>query len=136
LDLAITVEALVLPTADRPDELSLVRANRLAFSDLPDYRLIADRNLFGFTSQGVQETDQTFLTAIVQVQDQPQAWFTVRSTDRVLKLSQGDQLSVGQFQGTVREIAGHDVIVESDEERWLMTIGDSLAQALALPPEF
>jgi hypothetical protein len=136
LDLVITVEALVLPTADRKDELSPVRANRLAFSDLGDYRLIADRNLFGFTTQGVHETDQTFLTAIVQVQDQPQAWFTVRSTDRVLKLACGDQLAIGQFQGTVEEISGHDVIVESDDERWLMTIGDSLAQALALPPEY
>ena len=136
LDLDIAVQALVLPTADRIDRLSTVAANRLAFDNLADYNLIAERNLFGFTGQGVHQTDQTYLTAVVQSAGQRQAWFTVRSTDEVQRLKTGDLLAVGTFQGTIHEIDDHDVIVESEGERWLLTVGESLAQALALPPEY
>ncbi|MFV1966760.1 MAG: hypothetical protein ACC628_15150 [Pirellulaceae bacterium] len=136
LDLAISIEALILPSADRTDQLTSVRADRLAFSDLADYQIIADRNLFGIAGRGIYQTDHTFLTAVVTVNDQPQAWFTDRFTDRVFKLSRGHRISVGQFQGEVQQIEGHDVIVDSDGERWLITVGESLAQAMALPPEF
>ena len=136
IDLAIVIEALILPSADRTDELTSVRADRLAFSDLADYKMIADRNLFGIASRGSYQTDHTYLTAIVTVDAQPQAWFTDRSTDRVLKLSLGNNIAVGQFQGEIREIDGRDVIVDSEGERWLITVGESLAQAMALPPEF
>jgi hypothetical protein len=136
LNVAISVQAMILPGADRKDRLSTLRANRLAMSDLADYAWIADRNLFGFTGQGVHPTDQTFLTAVVEVDDQPQAWFTMRTTDHIMKLTKGAPLNVGQFQGTIQAIEGHDVVVESDGERWLLTVGESLAQALALPPEY
>jgi hypothetical protein len=136
VDLAISIEALILPTADRTDELTSVRADRLAFSDLEDYQIISARNLFGYATLGTYQTDHTYLTAVVTVDDQPQAWFTDRSTDRVFKLSLGNRITVGQFQGEIQEIEGHDVIVDSEGERWLVTVGESLAQALALPPEY
>ena len=41
-----------------------------------------------------------------------------------------------RVQGNIQEIQGQDVIVESDGERWLMSVGESVAQALALPPEY
>jgi len=136
LDLAISIEALILPTADRKDQLTSVRADRLAFSDLADYKIISDRNLFAYASRGIYHTDHTFLTAVVTVNDEPQAWFTDRSTDHVSRLSLGQRISVGEFQGEIQEIQGNDVILDSDGERWLITVGESLAQAMALPPEF
>lgn len=136
LELDISVQALVLPTADRADRLSTVAANRLAFDNLANYSLVVERNLFGFTGQGVHPTDQTFLTAVVQSAGQRQAWFTVRSTDEVQRLTTGQRLAVGTFQGTIQTIDEHDVVVESEGERWLLTVGESLAQALALPPEY
>jgi hypothetical protein len=136
LELDIAVQALVLPTADRADRLSTVGAKRLASDRVADYNVLVDRNLFGFTDQGVHQTDQTYLTAVVQVNESPQAWFTVRSTDEVRRLSVGEQLTVGTFQGTIAAITDHDVVVSSDGERWLLTVGENLAQALALPPEY
>jgi len=136
LDLDIAVQALILPTADREDRLSNVAAKRLAFDNLAEYNPIAERNPFGFTGEGVHQTDQTFLTAVVQTREQRQAWFTVRSTDEVQRLAAGERLTVGTFQGIIQAIDDHDVIVESDGERWLLTVGESLAQALALPPEY
>jgi hypothetical protein len=136
LDLAISIETLLVPTADRTNELTTVTVDRLAFDSLSDYQLINQRNLFGFSSRGIHPTDQTFLTAVVQVDGQPQAWFSDRTTDSVYRLTQGDELAVGQFHGNVQEIDSHDVILESDGERWLMSVGESLAQAVALPPEY
>ena len=59
----------------------------------------------------------------------------MRTSDTVLKLRKGDVLEVGQFKGTLVDIADADVILESDGERWLMTIGENLTRATALPPE-
>jgi hypothetical protein len=136
LDLAISIETLLVPTADRTNQLTEVTVDRLSFDSLADYQVINERNLFGFSSRGIHPTDQTFLTAVVQVDGQPQAWFSDRSSDSIFRLVRGEELAVGQFQGQVQDIDNHDVILESDGERWLMTVGESLAQAVALPPEY
>ena len=71
---------------------------------------------------------------MVQVDKKPQAWFTMRSTDEVKRLRPGDELAIESFQGTIESIDDHDVIVSSDGERWLLTVGENLTQAVALPP--
>jgi len=133
LDLSISIEAAVLATATRRDRLSTERSDRLASEPLEDYYPIARRNLFGFGGNP-DATDYTYLTAVVHVDDELEAWFTLRATDEVLKLREGQNLSIGQFRGTVREIEASDVVLESEGERWLLTIGENLAQAFALPP--
>ena len=134
LDISIAIEAIVLATADRRDRLSSARSERLASNRLEDYDPIVRRNLFGFGGSP-DATDHTYLTTVVYVDDEPEAWFTLRATDEVLKLREGQSLKIGQFEGTVREIDDSDVVLESEGERWLLTIGENLAQAYALPPE-
>jgi len=139
LNASLVIEALVLPGADRKDRLTSERSDRLAFDKLEDYQVIVYRNLFG--PSGVSDpTDQTYLTAVNQTSGEPQAWFTVRTaTDpdqALLKLRKGETLEIGQFHGKVLQIDGEDVIFESDGRRWLITIGENLGQAFALPPEF
>lgn len=135
LDLSITIEALVLPGADRKDRLTAERSDRLAWTDLEDYRPIVNRNLFA-VGGGLDPTDQTFLSAVNYVDGEPEAWFTLRDSDELLKLRKGNTLVVGQFSGKLVEIEGADVILESEDQRWLLTIGDNLTQAYALPPEY
>jgi hypothetical protein len=53
-----------------------------------------------------------------------------------LKLKVGQRFEVGDFQGMVAEIDERDVVIDSDGERWLLTLGEQLSQATALPPEF
>ncbi len=55
--------------------------------------------------------------------------------DEKLKLRQGDTLQVGGLSAEVVQIGELDVVVELDGQRWLLTLGDSLADAFALPPE-
>ena len=95
--------------------------------------------MFG-TSGPVDPTDHTFLTGINYVNGEPEAWFTLRMADdpdqALLKLRTGSSLQIGQFSGTVVRIDEDDVVLEADGERWLLGIGESLAQAYALPPEY
>ena len=115
------------------DRLSLDRSDRLASARLEDYRVIVQRNLFAVGS-GSNATDHAYLTAVNAVNGRPEAWFSLRAEDRILKLHEGEDLAVGTFHGTVREIAGTEVVLESEGQRWLLTIGDNLGQAFALPP--
>ena len=66
----------------------------------------------------------------------PQVWFTLRTSGEILKVGKGGDFEIGQFRGSIAEIEGADVIVESDGERWLLTLGERLTDASALPPEF
>jgi hypothetical protein len=137
LDLSISIEALALPGADRREQLSTRTSHRLASATLADYQSIVKRNLFRFGGTGADATDYTYLTAVIDVNDQLEAWFTSRNTGDVVKLHQGDSIDIGQFRGTIIDIQGSDIVVQSeDDERWLLTVGENLAQASALPPEF
>jgi hypothetical protein len=136
LDLSITIEALVLPGASRRTRLNPQPSDRLASSSLADYQAIVQRNLFQIGGNAPDATDLAYLTAVIDVNGQLEAWFTLRANDELLKLRQGESLHVGQFQGTIAEIVESDVVIESDGERWLLTVGENLAQANSLPPEF
>jgi hypothetical protein len=135
LELVISIETLVLPNADRKERLSSKRSDRLASDRIEDYQSIVERNLFG-VGGSAQVTDYAFLTAVNYVDGQPEAWFSIRTNDSVLKLRRGEQLEVGSFKGTIAAITDTDVIVESEAERWLLTVGENLSQAAALPPEY
>ena len=54
----------------------------------------------------------------------------------MLRLRIGASLQIGQFQGTLVRIDEDDVVLESEGERWLLGLGESLAQAYAVPPEY
>jgi hypothetical protein len=135
LDLSIAIDTLVLPNVTRKDRLSSKRSDRLAFDRIEDYQPIIERNLFA-VGGSAQVADYAFLTAVNYVDSQPEAWFSIRTSDSVLKLRQGERLEIGSFKGIIAAITDSDVIVESDGERWLLTVGDNLSQAAALPPEY
>ncbi len=134
LDLSLVVEALVLPRKEPKERLSNSTSDRLAFEKFDDYAVIPRRNLFGFSGT-FDPIDQAFLTGIQHINGRPEAWFTIRTEDKVVKLKPGESLQVGQFSGKVVEVEGDDVVLESQGQRWLLSLGESLAQAFALPPE-
>jgi hypothetical protein len=135
LELSISIEALALPGADRKDQLSSNTSDRLVSDHLADYQVIVHRNLFG-AGGSPDMVDQTYLTSVTYVNGHAEAWFDLRTDGKIVKVRKGDKLEVGPFRGTVAEIEDGDVILESDRQRWLLTIGESLSEASALPPEF
>ena len=135
LDVIMTVEALVLPGSDRKTELSKETSRRLNFPALADYGIIAQRNVFGAGGDS-DASRQTYLTAVTRDDGEAEAWFTLRGQDKLLKLRQGGHFEIGYVSGTVVDIMNDDVVFESVGERWLISVGEPLAEALALPPEF
>jgi hypothetical protein len=136
LDLSLVIEALVLPLAEEKDQLSQSVSDRLAWEKFEDYAAIPRRNLFGSTGTS-DPTDHAFVTAIQYVNGRPEVWLTLRTEDKVVKLKPGESFQVGQFAGKVIEIEGDDVVLEeADGQRWLVSFGESLAQAFALPGEY
>ncbi|NLS90736.1 MAG: hypothetical protein GXX96_00940 [Planctomycetaceae bacterium] len=201
LDLSVVIEALILPGANRPDRLGTGRAYRLASMSLDDYQTIPDRNLFSAGGGGsVDPVSHTYLTAVPYVGDEPQAWFTLRTTGAVMKLRRDDHLvqtgdtlrklcrvedleaitfdgtrseigSIGEIEsgsvlvawadriweptlsvagnalefrpfdspfteiGRVVDMEETEVVLQSGDERWLLSFGDALNDAFALPPE-
>lgn len=139
LDLAITIETLVLASADRKDKLSSEKSERLARPSFADYAVVAERNLFSTTGP-IDPTDYTVLTGINFINGEPVAWFSQQTETEpgkgLMKLRTGTTFQIGQFHGTVLRIDEQDVVLEADGELWLVTVGETLAQASALPPEF
>ena len=159
LDLSIAIETLVLPFADREDELSQLRladvpnraVERLASAALDAYKPIVERNLFAIADPGTDPADHTVLTGVNYVDGKAEAWFTTRTDGETYRLRIGDRLIQDGDQirkrdthegpgltteiGRVAEIEDSDLVLERDGERWLLTIGETLAQAYALPPE-
>lgn len=136
LEIAMAVEALALNDADRKDRLASRVSDRLSSESLADYKTIAERNLFGVGGGVVDEADFAFLTAVIEVNGEPEAWFTLRTSGKLLKLRRQQSFEIGPFQGTVAEIDGSDVVLLCGDERWLLSIGENLMQASILPPEF
>ncbi len=135
IDIRISIETLVLPKATNKGSLNNGVADALASLELVDYAAIANRNLFGGGSE-MDDVNQTYLTAVPSVDGKKEAWFTIRSTDKIKKIKVEEPLEVGTFKGKVLEINDNDVIIESNGERWLVAIGENLDEAYALPPEF
>lgn len=75
----------------------------------------------------------TFLTSIVFVQSQPEAWFDVRPTNQLLKLKQGDAVEVGQFKGKLVRIGDREIEIESEGKRRVVALGKPLGLAVELP---
>jgi len=135
LDALISVEALILPTTDRVDRLASGHADRLAWASIDDYAPIVQRNFFGFQQKRIDLASFVFLTAVTQADGQPEASFTLRNVDKTLKLKTGETLTAGGVTGTIVQILDSEVILDTGGERWLLAVGDQLAEALALPPE-
>ncbi len=78
LDLSIGIEALVVNGADRKDQLSSRSSERLASAAFADYQPIVGRDLFTVGGADADAAGHTYLTAVLDVDGEPEAWFTLR----------------------------------------------------------
>jgi hypothetical protein len=134
-NVALGIEALALPQIKRQDELSSTKGNRLISDKLADYQIITRRNVFG-AGNDPDVLAYTRLTAITYTQGRPQAWFSVDVRGETVKRSIGEVLEIGPFRGTILAIQDTDVLLQIDGQHRLLSIGETLPQASALPPEF
>lgn len=138
---SMTVDALSIPYRYQNDPYPLLSDlptgywPRLASRDLNTYQVIADRNLLQAAKGGVDKADYTYLTAINYIGKKPEIWLSVRTDESIVKAGRGDSVRIGSFRARIVEILEEDVVFERDGMRWLVSLGDCLNQAFALPPE-
>ena len=100
------------------------------------YDGIGRRNLLQTAKGGIDKADYTILTGVVALGDQPEAWFRVLTDDVSHKKMLGDPIQFGSFSGRLVEILDRDIVLQRDNgTRWLLTTGENLNEAFALPPE-
>jgi hypothetical protein len=130
-EMVLSIEALSLPGADRKDQLSDAKAERLAFTDVDSYRkTITERNFFS-PYQPVIESDpaaDTYVTAVVKKEGTYQAWINLRSSGKTLKLREGDTFDLGKDKATITRIDPHSVEVEAAGRRRLIALGKNLTE--------
>jgi len=135
-EIALGIEALILPDAEHEDRLTDRPSTQLASLNLVDYALISDRNIFGLGSVRLDRLEHSYVTAITHSEGRPTVWITDRVQDAVLKLENGATFRIGEMESRIVDIGERDVVFESDGERWLLAVGESFSQAFALPAEF
>ncbi len=135
IDLNIKIEALALSKSAQQDQLSTEISKDFADRQFEDYSSIIQRNVFG-VGAGDAAAELTLLTGTPAQGGRSEAWFKHGGDGSVMRLKLGETLQVGHFTGTVVEIQGSEVILESGGERWLLSVGETLNQASALPPEY
>jgi hypothetical protein len=96
LSINLAIEALALDGAQRAEEPPAGANPQLASDALETYQSIARRNFFS-ASGGVEAAAYTTLTAIVEVDGYPEAWFTNLLEDEVVKVRMGDRFRVGAW---------------------------------------
>ena len=107
VDISLTIEALIIPNANQSNSLPTGPAYRLVSQSLDDYQVISQRNLFSVGGgSSTDPVNHTYLTAVNYVNDEPQAWFTLRTSGAVMKLSRNDQLV--QTGSTIRKLCQVD----------------------------
>jgi hypothetical protein len=80
------------------------------------------------------DAKHAYLTAIMtNGAGRKQLWLTIRTTGEILKLHEGDQISVGSVRGVVRRIREKDIEVQAEERRLVVSLGDNLFDGSELP---
>lgn len=128
VDVALSIDTVALPTADRESELTTAASQRLASSAASEYRTIARRNLFQAGGHGVGR--YITLTAITSdTRGVLEAWFQDARSDRTYRLRLGQRLEVGSFIAEVAEINKKQVVISIDQQKWPVSMGQDLAEA-------
>lgn len=142
VSLSMTVDTVsvrqLYPQAQYPlvNQLPVGHLRRQAANELQAYQVIAQRNLLQAAKGGVDRADYTYLTAINLVDNRMEIWLTIRTDNRIVKAGKGDTVQIGSFFGEIIDITDQqDVVFERNGMRWLVSLGDCLNQAFALPRE-
>ncbi|MDR3110639.1 MAG: hypothetical protein LBU65_13305 [Planctomycetaceae bacterium] len=141
VDVTLTIDAITIPPASPTslfplaDKLPTGYQKRLASNPFSTYRLIADRNLLQHTRGGIDKADHTYLTSIQRIDDAPLVWLTDRTTGNITKATIGQKIEAGSFRGTLLSVDGRDIVIERGGILWLLSGGESLKDAYAIPKE-
>jgi hypothetical protein len=143
LKITLQTEALILPGTFN-ETLPAGKLARSAKPSATDYaQSIGGRNVFAVyrpprperpvtaarpapTPPKFDDAKFAFFTGTIQVDGRHQAWVHVRTTNETLRLFEGDDVKVGQFEGKVVSIEPRAIVVEAGEEKLRVSLGQNL----------
>lgn len=119
------------------DKLPQGTYHRLASGPFSTYAPLAERSLLQYAKPGLDRSDYTYLTAVNYVDEQPVIWLTDRMSNELapIEVRVGERIQIGSFAGTLVETVDENVVFEREGQRWLLTNGECLNKAFAIPPE-
>ncbi len=152
LQIQMTIEALSLTDAKQTSELSEAATDRKLSSRDVYLKTIGGRNLFAAYRPPPRQPSRppsapssrpapprfdhaqhAYLTAVVSVNDRPQAWIVARTENKRFQLAENDEFRVGDAQCKVLRIGEREVEIEIDGQRRLLHIGESLRDSKPPP---
>ena len=139
LDATIKVEGLLVKGTAREGELATGQNERLRLADAEAYqKSIVGRNVFVAHKPAENEQSNTTdeaaqaIVSFVSAGQRPQAWVTLGTSGKVLRLTVGDEIHVGDFHGEVAEISRKGMVITNEGSRQLVKVGKTLRDALPL----
>ena len=141
-----SIEALSLPKAEAKTSLPKEPSHVLQLAKLDDYKPIVTRNFFGpvltySRSDGpppppppprkvVDAAQFAVVTAITEIDGEPQVWIQDRMAGKLWKLGAGEGFTIGSTRqresGTVQSIKQEEVVVDFRGARHLLHNGDNI----------
>ncbi len=147
LEIRLTVEALVLPTADRTQGLPDSPPLPLAQPSDEYQAEIVGRNIFAVyqrpapppqqqtvvvkptnTTPKFDDATQAYITGIVEDNGELQVWLKVRTTGKKMRLRPGDDFKIGLMEGRVAQILPRRIVIESEGKRIQVRLGQNLRE--------
>jgi hypothetical protein len=149
VSLNMTVEALMLPGAERKDSLTNEAGKNLTLPNYGEYqKAIGGRNVFAEyvpekkadkppekAAESFDLAKLTYITSFwVGADGRPQVWINERNLNKITKLHEGDAFQIGPLKGTVKKIdfPRRQVELEINGKpsvfSWDKSLGDALAE--------
>ncbi|MDR1959676.1 MAG: hypothetical protein LBQ54_11650 [Planctomycetaceae bacterium] len=148
IEAAIQVEGIIIPPLQSGAEPPLKNRlpegfrRRLSSGPLETYiEPILSRNLLQFSRGGVDDSDFARVTAINRTNGVPEVWISLLTNGSKRVVKTGESFRIGSFFATLVEIDEPDVIFETrglaghPPLRWVVSAGEYLKDAAAVPPE-
>jgi hypothetical protein len=152
LKISLQTEALILPGTVN-DALPTGIVERSAKKNANDYaKSIGGRNVFSVyrpprperpvtasrpvtPPQKFDDAKFAVFTGTIQIDGRYQAWIHVRTTNETLRLFEGDEVKVGEFDGKIVSIEPRAIVVQSGEEQLRVNLGQNLRDGKAKAAE-
>lgn len=155
LRVTLSVEALVVSGVERATGLADGASDRLAQPSADQYvQRIVSRNPFvayeppppprreppkvardkprATPKPSFDHAAHAKLTGVTGVGDEMQAWVSVQTEGKLLLLQRGDEVKVGQFEGTVLDVYQRELLIETNDGVLAIGIGQTLTEGRTL----
>ena len=152
MEIVISIEALALPGAEPSKSLAGESPTALAGREIDEYRRpILNRDFFAaYVPPPPPQAPRApppapapfdaarfaMFSGFTEVNDRPQVWLNMRTTGQVLRLSEGDEFTIGDLRIKVVRIDDREVEIETaDGAKSLVAFGKSLRDGQPVPSQ-